>query len=506
MQRSKKSLYNMIFGVANQIIVLAFGLIVPRIFIVNYGSEVNGLQSSIAYIYTYIALLESGIGTATIQALFGALSRNNRSEINSILSATNIQYKKIAKIYFACMLVFSVVYPFTVSTSVDKITVAFMVLLSGVSSLVSFVFYGKFMLLLQADGRSYITSSIGLFNYISVNIVKIALILAGFPFIAVYVGSALLSVIMALIYFLYKKKYYSWLDLSVKPNLKAISQSKNVLVHQISNIVCNSTDVLVLTYIVRDLKLVSVYNIYIMIFDAVKSLIMNIFSSVNFIMGQTYNSDIKLYRKYHHIYEILDISVSFALYSVAYVMMNPFLEVYTQGISDVKYVDKYLPLLFALIKLLYSVREPSSQLINYAGHFRQTQWRSVAEAALNIVISVVCSIYLGIYGVLLGTVAALLYRTIDMYVYTSKRFLNRSVFVSVKQWIIYLSAFAVIILVNGKLTLHASGYIDFFIKAAVCAVIISGFYAIVTCIFYPKTVRSVIDFVVRKALKKKVKS
>ena len=404
------------------------------------------------------------------------------------------------------MLVFSAVYPFTVSTSVDKITVAFMVLLSGVSSLVSFLFYGKFILLLQADGRSYITSSIGLFNYIAVNAVKIILILAGFPFIAVYVGSALLTAVMALVYFLYKKKCYPWQDLSVKPNLNAISQSKNVLVHQISNIVCNSTDVLVLTYIVKDLKLVSVYNIYIMIFDAVKSLIINIFSSVNFIMGQTYNSDTELYRKYHHIYEIMDISVSFALYSVAFIMINPFLEVYTKGITDITYVDKYLPLLFALIKLLASVREPASQLINYAGHFRQTQWRSVAEAAVNVVISVICSIYLGIYGVLIGTVAALLYRTIDMYVYTSKRFLNRSVFVSLKQWIVYLGAFAVVIFANSKLILHASGYFDFFLKAAVCAVIISVFYAIVTCVFYRKTVRNIIDFILRKVLKKKVKS
>lgn len=84
----------MIFGVGNQLVVLCVGLIVPKFFIMSYGSEINGLQSSIAYIYTYIALLEAGIGTATLQALFGTLGRENKEETNAILSATNIQYKK----------------------------------------------------------------------------------------------------------------------------------------------------------------------------------------------------------------------------------------------------------------------------------------------------------------------------------------------------------------------------------------------------------------------------
>ena len=483
MKRSKKSLYNMFFGVGNQLITLVIGLIIPRMFILNYGSEVNGLQSSIAYIYTYIALLESGIGTATIQALFGALGRNSKSEINAILSATNLQYKRVAKAYFLCMLVFAVIYPLTVSTSIDPLVVSGVVLLSGVSSLISFLTYGKFVLLLQADGCSYIVSFVGLLHYVLKYVIKIILIMMGVSFIYVYVGSAVVSLITFVFYRIYQRKKYSWIDYSVKPKMEAIAQSKNVLVHQIAGIVCNSTDVLVLTYFVRNLKLVSIYNVYIMIFDAVKSLILNIFSSVNFIMGQTYNKDIELYRRYHHIYEVLDIAVSFALYSVAYIMMTPFLEVYTKGITDISYVDKYLPLLFAMTKLLVSAREPASQLINYAGHFKLTQNRAIVETVINVVVSIVASFFWGIYGVLLGTIIALGYRTLDMYLYTSRRFLERSVWVSIKQWIVYMSAFAIIMFVSAKLNIHATSYVDFFAKAIVVGVLVVIFYILYTCVF-----------------------
>lgn len=489
----------MVFGVGNQIITLIIGLIIPRMFILNYGSEVNGLQSSIAYIYTYIALLESGIGTATIQALFGALGRANKCEINAILSATNLQYKKIAKVYFLCMLVFAVTYPLTISTTIDSLTISCVIILSGVSSLISFWTYGKFVLLLQADGCSYVVSFVGLLHYILKNVIKIVLIMLEVSFVYVYVGSAVVSLGVFVIYRVYQRKRYSWVDYSVKPNMEAISQSKNVMIHQITNILCNSTDVLILTYFVRNLKLVSIYNVYIMIFDAVKSLIMNVFSSVNFIMGQTYNKDIDLYRKYHHIYEVLNILVSFALYSVAYVMITPFLEVYTKGITDISYIDKYLPLLFVTTKLLVSAREPAAQLINYAGHFKRTQNRAIIEAVINVIVSIAASCFWGIYGVLLGTVIALGYRTIDMYLYTSHRFLDRSVWVSIKQWGVYMSAFAIIMFVAAKVDIHATSYLDFFAKAIIVGSLIVTFYILYTCVFNFDVVK-----IVAKTVKNKI--
>lgn len=488
----------MIFGVANQIIVLAVGLVIPRFFILSYGSEINGLQSSIAYIYTYIALLESGIGTATLQALFCSIGREDKNETNAILSATHIQYKKVALSYMICMIIFSVVYPFTIHTSIDRVTIALMILLSGVSSLLSFWFYGKFVVLLQADGRSYIVSFVSLLNYLLMNMIKIIFIVRGSSIICVYLGSAVISVFTVLVYAIYKKKYYSWVSYRVVPKMEAISQSRNVLVHQISNIVCNSTDVLVLTYVVQDIKLVSIYNLYIMIFDAVKSLILNIFSSVQFVLGQTYNQDILLYRKYHQAYEVCDFMISFSLYSTAYVLILPFMRIYTKGITDINYIDATLPILFVLTKLLASGREPASLLINFAGHFKKTQTRSVIEAGINLIVSIIGAYFWGIYGVLIGTIVALLYRTIDMYVYTSRRFLDRGVWYSIKQWMVYMSGFVIVIFAFSKINIQPKNFIQFFGVAIPICISISLFYFAYTFIFYYK----IIGPVIKKAMKR----
>ncbi|EGC75208.1 hypothetical protein HMPREF0490_01098 [Lachnospiraceae bacterium 6_1_37FAA] len=503
MRRSKKSLYNLIFGVGNQLVVLCVGLIVPKFFIMSYGSEINGLQSSIAYIYTYIALLEAGIGTATLQALFGTLGRENKEETNAILSATNIQYKKIAMMYAVCMLIFAFVYPNTITTSINKVTISLMVLLSGVSSLLSFLFCGKFVVLLQADGRSYIVSFIGLVNYLLMNTIKIVFIIKGYSIISIYIGAALVSFAVVIFYYFYRRKYYNWVSYQEKPKMEAIAQSKNVLVHQIANIVCNSTDVLVLTYVARDLKLVSIYNLYIMVFDAVKSIIANIFSSVQFIMGQTYNKDIELYRKYHQIYEVCDFAVSFSLYSTAYVLVLPFMKIYTKGIQDINYIDPYLPLLFVTVKLLTSAREPAALVINYAGHFKKTQNRAVIETIINVIVSIVGVYFCGIYGVLIGTIVALLYRTIDMYLYSSRRFLKRSPWQSIKQWGVYLLGFLIVAHIFSIIKIEPRGYIEFFGIAILVCVGISMFYIVYTFIFNYRIVWPVTKQVVRKLKEKR---
>lgn len=494
MNKAKKSSFNLIFGIANQLIILILGLIIPRLFIVNFGSELNGIQSSIAYIYTYIALLESGIGTATIQALYGPLGTDNKDDVNSILSATNRQYKKIAVFYLLCMVAFAFIYPLTINTTYSYTTIFLMVLLSGVSSLCSFLIYAKYILLLQADGRSFIVSIYSLVIYICTNIVKIITISVGRSIVEVYICTTLISIIPSILYSLYIRKKYPWINLKVTPNKKAISQSKNVLVHQISSVLCNSTDVLVLTYIVKNLKLVSVYNIYLMVFDAIKSLILNIFSSVTFIMGQTYNTDKEKYKKYHTIYEIADFYVSFVLYTVGYLMVTPFMKLYTASVTDINYIDKYIPLMFVLVKLLTSGREPASQLINYAGHFKKTQWRSIAETAINVVVSIVASYFIGIYGVLLGTIIALLYRTIDMYIYTSRRFLDRSVWQSYKQWLIHMSAFIVLVFIFWNIDLNASNYFELLLYAIICGIGSFVYYAAVTSIFNFKTIKPYVKF------------
>ena len=97
----KKSINNVVYGVLGQVITIAIGLILPRLRIVSFGSEINGMLSSVQQIYSYLALLEAGVGTATLQALYGPIAKNEKSTVNEILAATHKFYKKTGSIIFS---------------------------------------------------------------------------------------------------------------------------------------------------------------------------------------------------------------------------------------------------------------------------------------------------------------------------------------------------------------------------------------------------------------------
>ena len=73
MSRKRNSMNNFIWGILGNIITSIVAIIIQRLFIVNYGSEVNGLLSSIRQIYVYLALLEVGVGDASVVALYGPI-------------------------------------------------------------------------------------------------------------------------------------------------------------------------------------------------------------------------------------------------------------------------------------------------------------------------------------------------------------------------------------------------------------------------------------------------
>ena len=185
----------------------------------------------------------------------------------------------------------------------------------------------------------------------------------------------------------------------------------------------------------------------------------------------------------HEKYEAISMTGSFALYSVAFVLTAPFIRIYTAGITDAKYVDPYLPLLFTAMKLLASSREASSRVINFAGHFKQMRWRAILEAAINLMVSVVLVYFMGIYGVLLGTIAAFLWRANDIILYANKVILNRSAWKTYRRWIINLLWFAAIYAVQRWIRLPITGFLSFFAWGAVCGAAICGLYYIELVIF-----------------------
>lgn len=474
----KRSTYNLFFGMLNQIVLLIVGLLVPKLFIENLGSEVNGLVSTINQMFGYINLLEAGIGAASLQALYMPISKTDNNGINSILSATNISYRKTALYYFLLIIVLMVVYPLIVTTDINNGVIISLIFLMGMTGVINFLFQGKYRVLLQAEGKSYVLLNIDTIIAVFVNLLKVYLIIKGYNIILVQSTQLILNLFQLIFIELYIRKHYSWIDFSVKPNFQAISQSKAVFVHQITTLVYNNTDLLILM-MYTSLKQVSVFAVYNSLTTMVLNIIFQVSNSVTFLLGKFISIDTKKLLILFNAYEVFYLGFSFAVMSILSIIMLDFMSIYTANITDANYMDSLLAFFFLIKILIQAARTPYRQIIEVAGHFKKTQNRAIFEALLNLVLSLIFVNFWGVYGILLGTVLSLIYRTVDMVIYTNKIILERNILESLFPWLINSIVFILIAQFSQFYSLNTDNFITFLIKSVLVSIIVLIVYVVV---------------------------
>lgn len=425
MSNRRKSYKNLIFSALGQIVTILVGLIVPRLFLVNYGSEVNGLIASVTQALVYVSLFEAGVGAATMQALYAPVAKEDWDAVNGILSATNLYYRKTGRWYLICLIALSLVYPLFVKSALPFYTVSGIVLFSGLGNVVMFYFQGKYRFFLQVDGKGYVLTTLGTLTLLLVNFVKVFLLLRGENIVLILAATFAISCLQVGYTLWYMRRNYPQVRTDVLPDYQAIWQKNYALVHQISGLIFNNTDVLILT-VATNLKVVSVYSLFKMVTTQLDSILGILPGSIRFVMGQLYQTDKPHYIRRLDLLESYYSAIVYALYSVALFLFLPFMALYTSGVSDINYIDAKLARLFVLVALLSQSRIFANDTVDYAGHYRQTLSRTIAESTINLLVSLVGVHFWGIYGVLFGTVVALAYRTNDFILYANHRLLSRS--------------------------------------------------------------------------------
>lgn len=178
MASKTKGVKNIIWGLAAQIITIGLGIIIPRLVLTNLGSEANGLLNSVSSILTYMSLLEAGVGTATLQALYKPIGEDNKAEINSIMSATHYFYKRTGYIYLGIVIILSIGYALVVQSTISRIYIFLVVIISGLSGVMSYFFQGKYKILLAAEGKGYIATNIATIATVGVSLSKAFVLIA----------------------------------------------------------------------------------------------------------------------------------------------------------------------------------------------------------------------------------------------------------------------------------------------------------------------------------------
>ena len=460
---AKKSSYNITTDVIGKILTIVISIIIPKLYIDNYGSDFNGLLNSVNGIFVYLNLLEAGIGSASIQALYKPITQHDYNRINSILSATKHYYFRNGLLFLAGLIAVSFAYPSLSHSGIDYWTVVLLVVFSGAPYIVKFFFQGKYTVLLTADNRLYVLNIVTNGIHVAANLVKVVLLINRVNIILVQGVFACLYLAQVIIISIYVRKKYQKVSYAGAPDNAALSKSRSAMIHEFAYVVFNNTDVLLLTFFCN-LEMVSIYSVYNMIFSQITLLLQSITTGSNSGLGQLLATDRKRYKVIYENFEyIFQCFACFVLISVG-VMCTPFVRLYTINATDANYLIPGLAFLFTEIQIFSLLRWPGVGSIKAAGMFKETQNRAIIEVVINLAASIILIRHFQMYGVLLGTILALAYRTFDVIIFTRKYILLTEKHKAVLQTVALIIISTVLLYFESRINTACDSYYTFIIK------------------------------------------
>lgn len=472
--RSKKAMYNIISSLMLQVVVLISGFIVPKLIIGAFGSDVNGLVSSISQFLAYISLLESGIGPVVKASLYKPIAEKDNKTIRNILRASEKFFRVIALIFIVYLVGLSIIYPLIVQKEFGYFYTLSLILIISISTFFEYYFGMTYKLYLQASQKTYVTSIIQIGTYVLNVIFVIVLVKLDASIQIIKLFSGFTFVLRPIIQNIYIKKKYNINLKDADKNYK-LERKWDGLAQHIAAVIHNNTDVVILT-IFSKLSEVSVYSIYAMINNGIKSIVLAFSGGIDASFGDMIaKNEKKLLNKNFSTYELFYFTIVTIFYTCTILLIVPFVNVYMMGINDTNYIRPLFGCLLVLSEFVWAIRVPYSSITLAAGHFKETRKGAWIEVIINITISIILVIKYGIVGVAIGTLVAMLVRTIEFIYHTNKYILERNIFINIKKIAVIVTEVLLIILVIKFIPINITfnSYINWIIYAVIVFVVAS---------------------------------
>lgn len=491
--RSKKALINIISSLGLQLVTVICGFIVPRLIIGSFGSNVNGLVSSITQFLAYITLLESGFGPVVKSILYKPIANKNKSKIEEILKASEKFFRIISYIFIVYIIVLCIILPNILSKEFDQLYTLSLVVIISLSTFAEYYFGMTYRLYLQAEQKTYVTSFIQIITLILNTVMIIFLVQFNASIQIVKLASAIIFILRPILQNIYVKKKYNINLKNAKSGYK-IKQKWDGLAQHIAAVVHNNTDIVVLTLFTNTIE-VSVYSVYLLVITGIKNLIQALTGGIEATFGDMIaKKEKENLNKGFKTYEGFYFTLSTIICTATLFLILPFVSVYTNGITDADYIRPVFSYLIVMAEFMWVIRLPYSSITLAAGHFKETRKGAWIEAISNIVISIVLVWNFGIVGVAIGTLVAMSIRTIEFMYHTSKYILDRSVWYTFKRLaVIAIEVIIVAIIVNVIPNIEVTNYINWIIQAIIVAVISSMVVISINCIVYRENVKNVLE-------------
>lgn len=476
-------LYNSIAPLIYQVATVICGFILPRLILGHFGTEVNGLVNSITQFLGIIAFLELGVGAVVQSSLYKPLADNDNVTVSKVITSADKFFRHLGYILAIYVIVMLFYYPYLVKQNFSFTFTATLIIAISIRSFAQYFFGIVNRLLLLADQKAYI-------QYIAQTLAVITNTLGCYTLIAfdcsvqvVYGMTSVIFFLQPLAIHLYIKKHYT-LNRKIHYDVEPIKQKWNGIAQHIAAVILTGSDTVILT-VFSSLVNVSIYTVYYLPMSGSRLIIMSMISGIMALIGNLWaKQDLKELRKVFAWTEWLIHTGTTLIFTLTAVLIVPFVQVYTHGVSDANYIQPLFGILLVAANSGHCLRLPYNIMILAAGHYKQTQHNYIIAAMMNIVISIIGVKQFGLIGVALGTMAATVYQTVWMAWYNSKNFIQWSMRNFIKQMAVDAVSAVVIYWLGSLMEMSSVSYVAWVVLAVKVTAIGGIIVLVVNGMFY----------------------
>jgi Membrane protein involved in the export of O-antigen and teichoic acid len=405
--RVRSTLLNVTVGLGNQLIVAVLSFVSRTVFIHSLGLDYLGINALFTSVLAMLSLAEAGIGSSIVYSLYKPVAERDEPRIMALMGLYKRAYAAIAAAVMALgLLLLPFLHLFVGDTEVERLELIYLLFLLNTAAPYLFIYKHSF---LNVNQKNYIVTAVFSVSFIVSTCAKIAilhftqnyLLFLALESALTIATSILLSRMADRMYPILKRRERHKLDAETKASF--IRNMKAIMLQNVGNYFIFGVDSILISSFIS-VAAVGLYSNYKMIIDLCRTFVNQVFANMYHSIGNLVAQETK-----DTVYRIYKVSwlLNFWLYAflaiMLYMFMDPLIELW---LGESFLLGQAAVVLLVVTFYERGLRNTITTVKTTAGIFHADRLAPIAQAAVNLGLSLLLVRHWGLAGIFAGTLVS----------------------------------------------------------------------------------------------------
>ena len=410
--RTEHAAKNSIYGLLGKVTCLLATFVSRTVFIYVLGKYYLGVNGLYTEILGFLSFAELGFGSALAFALYAPVAHGEDEKVRQLMQFFKLVYRIIALVILAFGLALTPFLQYIVNgaegLSLFELRLYFLIYLVNTVTTYFVIYKYSYVNALQ---QTYVSTSIGTITSLVCAIVQLLALLVSGSFLVYLLANTGTLIASRFVIAFYLNHRYPLLKekpaepLSDRERRGIFNEVKGLAVHQFSSVAVHATDSIIISAMpTLGVAVVGAVSNYNMLINALSAMIVSVFGSV--VVGFGNLAVDSSHEHFERVFKEANF-INFWVYGLCtaccFVLLTPFIRLW---VGDDYVIDSVS---LGLILLNFYLQGQCTIYNNARiakGNFNMDKWWSLLQALVNLVVSVIAAVYLGLVGVYIGTIAS----------------------------------------------------------------------------------------------------